>query len=54
MGTHASLAGMTTRFPHEVYARRLAAAATGAAQAGLAGLIVTPGYDLRYLRLSNG
>ena len=49
MGTHASLAGMTTRFPHEVYARRLAAAATGAAQAGLAGLIVTPGYDLRYL-----
>ena len=49
MGTHASRAGMTTRFPHEVYARRLAAAATGAAQAGLAGLIVTPGYDLRYL-----
>ena len=40
---------MTTRFGHEVYARRLAAAAAGAARAGLAGLIVTPGYDLRYL-----
>jgi Xaa-Pro aminopeptidase len=40
---------MTTRFGHEVYARRLTAAAAGAAQAGLAGLVVTPGYDLRYL-----
>ena len=40
---------MATRFPHEVYAQRLAAAAAGAAQAGLAGLITTPGYDLRYL-----
>jgi len=40
---------MATRFPHEVYARRLTAAAAGAAQAGLAGLVVTPGYDLRYL-----
>jgi len=49
MSTHASLATMTTRFGHEVYARRLEAAAAGAAQAGLAGLIVTPGYDLRYL-----
>jgi Xaa-Pro aminopeptidase len=40
---------MTSRFPHEVYARRLSAAAAGAAKAGLAGLVVTPGYDLRYL-----
>lgn len=40
---------MTSRFSHEVYARRLAAAADGAARAGVAGLIVTPGYDLRYL-----
>ncbi|MCH9721268.1 MAG: Xaa-Pro peptidase family protein [Actinomycetia bacterium] len=37
------------RFNTEAYARRLAAAAAGAATAGLAGLIVTPGYDLRYL-----
>ena len=37
------------RFDSEVYARRLAAAATGAGEAGLAGLVVTPGYDLRYL-----
>lgn len=40
---------MTSRFPHEVYARRLEAAAAGVAEAGLAGLVVTPGYDLRYL-----
>lgn len=32
-----------------MYARRLAAAAAAAADAGLAGLIVTPGYDPRYL-----
>jgi Xaa-Pro aminopeptidase len=32
-----------------VYARRLAAAATATADAGLAGLVITPGYDLRYL-----
>jgi Xaa-Pro aminopeptidase len=37
------------RFSSEVYARRLAAAADGARAAGLAGLVVTPGYDLRYL-----
>ena len=40
---------MTGRFSHEVYARRLAAAAEGARSAGLAGLAITPGYDLRYL-----
>lgn len=40
---------MTGRFSHEVYARRLAAAAHGAGDAGLAGLVITPGYDLRYL-----
>lgn len=37
------------RFHADVYARRLAAAATATAQAGLAGLVITPGYDLRYL-----
>ena len=40
---------MTARFPQDVYARRLAAAADGARAAGLAGLVITPGYDLRYL-----
>lgn len=40
---------MTARFSSDVYARRLAAAAVAAKDAGLAGLIVTPGYDLRYL-----
>lgn len=49
-GNHASLTGMSAdRFGTEVYARRLAAAARGAAHAGLAGLVITPGYDLRYL-----
>lgn len=38
-----------SRFDAGVYARRLSAAATAAADAGLAGLVVTPGYDLRYL-----
>ena len=37
------------RFDAAVYARRLAAAAAAAADAGLAGLVITPGYDLRYL-----
>ena len=38
-----------SRFSSDVYARRLAAAASAAGQAGLAGLVITPGYDLRYL-----
>ena len=37
------------RFGTDVYARRLAAAARAATNAGIGGLIVTPGYDLRYL-----
>lgn len=37
------------RFDAEVYARRLAAAAAATAKAGLDGLVITPGYDLRYL-----
>lgn len=37
------------RFGAEVYARRLATAAAATAQAGLDGLVITPGYDLRYL-----
>ncbi len=37
------------RFDTAVYARRLAAAAAATEQAGLAGLVITPGYDLRYL-----
>jgi len=37
------------RFSSEVYQLRLAAAADGARAAGLAGLVITPGYDLRYL-----
>jgi len=47
---HANLTGMSAgRFSSEVYARRLAGAASGAAAAGLDGLVITPGYDLRYL-----
>lgn len=42
-------AGDTTRFSTDVYAHRLRDAAAGAAAAGLSGLIITPGYDLRYL-----
>jgi D-alanyl-D-alanine dipeptidase len=37
------------RFDAEVYRRRVAAATTATAKAGLAGLVITPGYDLRYL-----
>ena len=37
------------RFSTDVYAQRLQSAAAAAADAGLAGLVVTPGYDLRYL-----
>ncbi|OBH92189.1 Xaa-Pro peptidase family protein [Mycobacterium sp. E2733] len=37
------------RFDAEVYAHRLAAAAAATAGAGLSGLVITPGYDLRYL-----
>ncbi|MEV3904674.1 Xaa-Pro peptidase family protein [Mycobacterium sp. NPDC050551] len=37
------------RFDADVYARRLAAAAKATGEAGLAGLVITPGYDLRYL-----
>lgn len=37
------------RFDTEVYARRLAAASAETAQSGLDGLVITPGYDLRYL-----
>lgn len=37
------------RFSSDVYGARLQAAAAATADAGLAGLVVTPGYDLRYL-----
>ncbi len=37
------------RFDATVYARRLAAAAAATRDAGLTGLVITPGYDLRYL-----
>jgi Xaa-Pro aminopeptidase len=37
------------RFDVDVYARRLSAAAAATADAGLDGLVITPGYDLRYL-----
>ena len=38
-----------SRFSTDVYAQRLRAAAAAGADAGLAGLVITPGYDLRYL-----
>lgn len=39
----------SNRFSSDVYAQRLRAAASAASEAGLAGLVVTPGHDLRYL-----
>jgi Xaa-Pro aminopeptidase len=39
----------TDRFSTDVYARRLETATRATAEAGLAGLVITPGYDLRYL-----
>ena len=39
----------SSRFDASVYAHRLQAAAAATADAGLAGLVITPGYDLRYL-----
>lgn len=44
-----SLMCVTSRFESSVYAHRLTAAADAAGNAGLAGLVITPGYDLRYL-----
>lgn len=45
-----SLAAMGShRFDVAVYAGRLAAAAGATVEAGLDGLVITPGYDLRYL-----
>lgn len=50
MRSSISLAAMQShRFDATVYERRLTAAAAAAADAGLAGLVITPGYDLRYL-----
>ncbi|MET0896818.1 MAG: Xaa-Pro peptidase family protein [Mycobacterium sp.] len=39
----------SSRFDSSVYAQRLQAAVAATADAGLAGLVITPGYDLRYL-----
>lgn len=39
----------SSRFDSPVYAHRLRAAAAATADAGLAGLVISPGYDLRYL-----
>ena len=49
-GPRLAFSSMTAgRFSTDVYAQRLRAAAAAAADAGLAGLVITPGYDLRYL-----
>ncbi|MGH3553915.1 MAG: aminopeptidase P family N-terminal domain-containing protein, partial [Mycobacterium sp.] len=37
------------RFDSTIYARRLEAATAAITAAGVAGLVITPGYDLRYL-----
>lgn len=42
-------ASNAARFDTAVYAQRLRDAAAAAADAGLTGLVITPGYDLRYL-----
>lgn len=39
----------SSRFATEVYARRLAAVAAAASRTGLSGLVISPGYDFRYL-----
>jgi Xaa-Pro aminopeptidase len=44
-----SVDAVSSGFSSDVYARRLHEATTASAAAGLAGLIITPGYDLRYL-----
>ncbi len=44
-----AMGSVNERFDTDVYARRLKAAAEATAAAGLAGLVITPGYDLRYL-----
>src|ERR1700756_1835218 len=44
-----SVDAVSSGFSSDVYARRLHGAATATAAAGLVGLIITPGYDMRYL-----
>ncbi|MFZ2177189.1 MAG: Xaa-Pro peptidase family protein [Rhodococcus sp. (in: high G+C Gram-positive bacteria)] len=44
-----SLGASTARFPTTIYADRIARAGTLAGEAGLDGLLITPGPDLRYL-----
>ena len=43
------MSAAANRFSSDVYARRLSAGAAAASDAGVAGLVITPGYDLRYL-----
>jgi Xaa-Pro aminopeptidase len=44
-----SLGASTSRFPTTIYADRIARAGALARDAGLDGLLITPGPDLRYL-----